>query len=200
MRPACCVPLLACLSLALSCGRQTALSTDTNSNRQELPFERPPQTTGISPSHSFVPSATRIPEGTAVTISLEHSLSSAYAHSNDHFTAVLDDPIVIDGQTVAPGGAIVTGRVLDSKSARGPHDPGYLRITLTTLSVGGKPLPIATSSLFAKSGAHKDRDSAIPSPASGITTPAEGTPLAREMVLVPGRRLTFRLTQNLDLP
>lgn len=199
MKPACWITLIACLSLALSCGRQTAVSAGTNSDPQKLPFDRPPQTAGISPSHSFVPSATRIPEGTAITVSLQHSLSSASAHNNDTFTAVLDDPIVIDGQTVVPGGAPISGRVLDARSAGPARDRGYLRIALTTLTISGKQLPMATSSLFAKGGSREDRGAGpIPASANG-PTPSSKVPVSREMVFAPGRRLTFRLTQNIDL-
>jgi hypothetical protein len=134
-----------------------------------------------------VPSATRIPEGTAITVSLERSLSSASAHPTDNFTAVLDDPIVVDGQPFVAVGTPFTGHVLDARSGKSLRDPGYLRIALTGLSINGKQFPIATSSLFAKAGSREG------SPA------AEKNPASKEMVLAPGRRLSFRLTENLDL-
>ncbi len=199
MKPACGITLVACLGLALSCGRQTALRAGTNSDPQKLPFDRPPQTAGISPSHSFVPSATRIPEGTAITVSLEHNLSSASAHSNDTFTAVLDDPIVIDGQTLVSPGALVTGRVLDAKSAGPPRDRGYLRSALTTLGISGKQLPVATSSLFARGGSREDRGAGPPSASANGAIAAPRVAAARDIIFAPGRRLTFRLTQNIDL-
>lgn len=188
--------VVACLSFTVGCGQRTVLSSDAKADPQKLPFDRPPQTGGISPSHSLVPSPTRIPEGTALTVSLEHNLSSATARGNDTFSAVLDDPIVIDGQTVVPGGALVTGRVLDVRSAVPPREHGYLRIALVGLKVGEKQLLIATSSLFAKGGSHEDHGARM-SPASDTATPT--TDISREMVFAPGRRLTFRLTQNVDL-
>lgn len=108
---------------------------------------------------------------------------------------MLDDPIVIEGQTVVPGGASVTGRVLDVRSAVGPREHGYLRIALVSLKIGDKEVPIDTSSLFAKGGAHEDHGAKM-SPASDPLAPL-GT--SKEMVFVPGRRLTFRLTQNAEI-
>ena len=186
---------MACLSFAAGCRQQTVLSSDTNSDPQKLPFDRPPQNRGISPSHSLVPSATRVPEGTALTVSLEHNLSSASARNNETFTAVLDDPIVIEGQTVVPGGAPVTGRVLDVRSAVPPREHGYLRIALVSLKVGDKEVPITTSSLFAKGGSHTEHGAKM-NPASDPVAP---TGTAKEMVFGPGRRLTFRLTQNAEI-
>jgi hypothetical protein len=179
--------LIACLSISIGCGRPADLSSGPSQDSQKLPFDRQPQTGRISPTQTLVPSATRIPEGTAITVSLEHSLSSASAHPTDNFNAVLDDPIVVDGQTLLAAGIPVTGHVLDARGGKSPRDPGYLRIALTSLSMNGKQLPITTSSLFAKAGSREGPSA------------AEKNSASKEMVLAPGRRLSFRLTQNLDL-
>ena len=197
MKFICWILALACLGVAAGCGQRPAPIPDANANLQKLPFDREPQRGGISPSHSLVPSATHIPEGTALTVSLEHSLSSASARTNESFAAVLDDPIVIDGQTVVPGGALVNGRVLDARSATPPREHGYLRVALTSLKVGERQVPITTSSLFAKSGSHQESGAKM-SPASD-TTMGGASNDSKEMVFAPGRRLTFRLTQSADL-
>jgi len=203
--------LAACLALAGACSRQTSLpATDTAQSdaSQKLPFDHQPQSAGVSPSHSLVPSVTRLPEGTPLTIYLQRDLSSASAHQGDSFAATLDSPIVIDGQTLVSPGARVAGRVLEAKSSTGPLDPGYLRLTLVSLAVGEKTFPIATSSLFAKGRSGEDRSSpliaaghgkgAMVSPtATTATTPAAAVP--KEIVLGPDRRLSFRLTQSVDL-
>jgi hypothetical protein len=88
-------------------------------------------------------------------------LSSAASQSGDSFDAVLDEPIVIDGQTVAPRGAAVTGRVVAAKASGRLQDPGYLRLTLTSIEVNGKALPLQTSSIFAKGGSHEKRNLAM---------------------------------------
>ena len=184
-----------CLAFVVSCRQPIVLGSDANQYPQKLPFDRPPQARGISPSRSLLPAVTHIPEGTAVTVSLEHSLSSASAHSNDAFKAVLDDPIVIDGQTIVRGGTVVTGRVLDARSAASLHQRGYLRIALVSLNRGETDIPIATSSLFAKGGSREEHVD----PISVVDNDASRTSAPKEIELTPGRRLTFRLTQNVDL-
>jgi hypothetical protein len=154
------IAVIACLGLTLSCGHETGLTAaDPNSESKKLPFDRQPQSQGISPSHSLIPSVAHLPEGTLLTICLQRDLSSASAHTNDTFAAILDAPIVINGQTLVPRGAAVSGRVLASQHATGPHDPGYLRLALVSLTVGEKPIPIETSSLFAKGGSRDGRSS-----------------------------------------
>jgi hypothetical protein len=202
--------LAACLALGWACNRQTGLpATDParSDTSQKLPFDRQPQSAGVSPSHSLIPSVTRLPEGTPLTIYLQNDLSSASAHEGDSFAATLDSPIVIDGQTLVSRGAPVFGRVLEAKHSTGPLDPGYLRLALVSLTVGAKAFPIATSSLFAK-GSREDRSSPLigadrgkgakVSPTATVaTTPAAAVP--KEIVLGPDRRLSFRLTQSVDL-
>jgi hypothetical protein len=189
------------LALGSACNRQTGLpaaDTAKSDASEKLPFDRQPQSRGISPGHSLIPSVTRLPEGTPLTICLQRSLSSASAHTGDSFAAALDAPIMIDGQTLVSRGAAVTGRVLEAKRSTGQHDPGYLRIALVSMIVGEKPFPIETSSLFAKGGSRDDRSSAMLGPsASAATGPA--TSGQKEILLGPERRLSFRLAQNIDL-
>jgi hypothetical protein len=179
-------PLAVTLALALACNRPAnlpaadAAKSDTS---QQLPFDRQPQSAGISPSHAFIPSVTRLPEGTPLTVCLQRDLSSASANAGDRFAATLDTSIAIDGQTLVARGAVVSGRVLEAKHSAGPRDPGYLRIALVSLTVGEKPVPIETSSLFAKGGSHDTRSASAP----------------KEIVLSPERRLSFRLAQNVNL-
>ena len=180
------------LALNLACNRQTGLSdadAAKSDDSQKLPFDRQPQSTGISPSHSLLPSVTRLPEGTPLTICSRHELSSASARPGDGFDATLDAPITIDGQTVVPRDAAVAGRVLDAKRSTGPGDPGYLRLALVSLTVGEKLVPIETSSLFAKGGSREDRSSAM----IGVGA------MQKEVVIGPERRLSFLLAQEADL-
>ena len=178
--------LAVCLALGLACSRQTDLpaSDAAKSDSRKLPFDRPPQSTGISPSHSLIPSVTRLPEGTPLTICLQRDLSSASAHPGDSFPATLDASIVIDGQTLVARGAAVSGRVLEAKQAAGPQEPGYLRLALVNLTVGNRSVPLETSSLFIKAGSREDHNAA---------------PVPKEIVLGPERRLSFRLAQDVDL-
>jgi hypothetical protein len=54
-----------------------------------------------------------IPSGTGLHITLDEDISSATAKIKDPFKAHLTDPVVVDGKTIAPAGATVTGRVMD---------------------------------------------------------------------------------------
>src|SRR6202158_6276113 len=134
--------ILLALSLTGAAGRPPAESS-SNSDSQKLPFDRQPRSTGVSPSQSLVPSAKKLPEGTPIPIRLQTALSSATSRAGDTFSATLDEPVVVDGQTLIDRGMPVTGRVVEAKpSASSPGhslEPGYLRIVLVSLNTGGRP-------------------------------------------------------------
>jgi len=187
--------VLLMLSLISACGRPTSDSggnASSSADSQKLPFDRQPRSTGISPSQSLIPSATKLPEGTPIPIRLQSALSSASAHPGDTFGAIVDEPVVVDGQTLIDRGTPATGRVLEAKPSANSLAPGYLRIVLVSLDVGGRPVKIETSSIFAKGGVHEERNRATGA-ASAVSRKD------KDIVFGIDRRLTFRLTQTIDL-
>lgn len=163
------IPLLIGLLLAGGCNRQPKTpavlansvgqdDTQVSAQPQQVPFDRSQANDGISPSESLVPVPHQIPAGTAVTIRLQSTVTSATAQSGDTFSAVLDEPITVGGQTVAPRGVQVTGKVLAAKPSGRLQDPGYLRLTLASISVNGKALSIQSSSISVKGKSHERRD------------------------------------------
>ncbi len=173
------------LAVAPGCSRPPA-QPDSSASSQRLPFDREPPTSAPSGA-TLIPSGMRVPQGTFLTIHLNEVLSSATAHAGDTFEGAIDDPVIVDQQTLIPRGSPVTGHVLDSKTAAGPSNPGYLRVTLVSLKINGKIVVVETSSVFAKASPH------------GSESSNAGTPSANNVVFNPDRRMTFRLAQPLDL-
>jgi len=173
------------LIFAAACGRPTGVPQPSPGDPQKLPFDRQPSSEGVSPSQSLIPPARGLTEGTSITIRLRKPLSNSSAHAGDRFEGIIDEPVVVDGQTLIGHGTTVTGHVLDAQPSLGRR-PGYLRITLVSVDVGGKPVPIDTSSIFAK----------------GKTTAQGSHPGASsgDVAFTPERRLTFHLAQATDLP
>jgi hypothetical protein len=190
--------VLLMLSLLCACSRPPADNASNSADSQKLPFDREPRSTGISPSQSLIPSTTKLPEGTPIPIRLQKALSSASSHAGDTFSATIDEPVVIDGQTLVDRGTPATGRVLEAKpfvSSRGSSlEPGYLRIVLVSVNLGGRPVMIETSSIFAKGGSRDER-----TPAAGAASGAGQEDKDKDIVFGIDRRLNFRLAQTVDL-
>jgi hypothetical protein len=192
-----------------ACSRQLAVpGSSETANHNQLPFDRVSERGGISPTDTFASDG--IPAGTELTILLQRPLSSADFQAGDSFQAVLDEPLIVAGATLAPRGSPVTGSVVAAKPSSGPHDLGYLRLTLESIALNGKSIPLQTSSIFAKGASYKKRKS--PTMQAGGTdalvetngnskneTGASSYPRHGDVKFSTGHRLTFRLAQPLHL-
>jgi hypothetical protein len=187
------VAVLLMFSLTNACRRppEVAPESSSNSGAPKLPFDQRPRSTGVSPSQSLIPSSTKLPEGTPITIRLQTALSSASSHAGDTFTATLDEPLVVDDQMLVPRGAIANGRVLEAKASAGPLEPGYLRVVLVSLNVGNGRVMIYTSSIFAKGVSGE--------PMGPASRSDKGTGGDRDILFGTDRRLNFRLAQTAEL-
>lgn len=114
-----------------------------------------------------------------LTVRLRDPIYSGSSAASSTFAAVVDDPVVVEGETLVPRGARVVGRVESARPSTVKRNQGYVRLSLNEVDIAGRDLPIRTSSLFARgrTGAPQARD------ASGVVG------------LEQGRRLTFRLTE-----
>jgi hypothetical protein len=96
-----------------------------------------------------------IPTGTSVSVRLQTAVSSAQSRTGDRFQAVLDRPLVVDGQTIAPTGTPVTGRVLDAESSGRLEHPGKISLALVSMNLDGSSVALSTSKISAQGQGHK---------------------------------------------
>jgi len=199
----------------------TALGYESGTPQTKVsaPFKTQAKTENEAKSEekALVPQEVIVPSGTAITVRLQNAVSSATSHPGDEFEATLDQPIVVDGQTIAPEGAHVSGRVVAARHSGRLMHPGYLRIALSSVTVNGKAIPLQSSSVMVAGASHKRRNFAwigggagggalIGAIASGGTGAligsaigaAGGTSAAyvtgkKDVGFAPERRLTFRL-------
>jgi hypothetical protein len=120
-----------------------------------------------------------LPAGTLLTVRLKDPISSTSSGATSTFAAIVDEPIVIEGETLVARGASAVGRVESVHSYTTNANQGYLRLSLDVVDIAGRDLPIRTSSLFARGNKGESRARDL-SPAVGLEQ---------------GRRLTFRLAE-----
>jgi hypothetical protein len=194
--------LLVLTGLVAGCGvgaQPENVAADTASHSQQLPFVE-----GKAPV---------VPANTAIYVRLQQPISSTTAQSGQSFSAVLDEPLAIDGQTLAPAGAPVTGTVVAARESGHFNRAGYLRITLTSIMLNGKTVPIQTNSMFVGGGSYKKRNLAFMGSGTGGSawlgalvgggaasdTTATYAAGKNEVGFVADKRLGFRLTQPLNI-
>jgi hypothetical protein len=123
-----------------------------------------------------------LPAGTLLTVRLKNELAVDDPDFHGIFDAVVGEAVLVEGNEVVLPGTSVAGRVESARTSGLRINQGYVRLALDSIHMGGRELPIQTSSLFV----HGRAD---------VTQTSVGGPSQPVVRLESGRRLTFRLTE-----
>jgi hypothetical protein len=116
-----------------------------------------PATTSVAPPPP-APKPVTAPAGTQIVIRTNTTLSTKDLKNGDTFTATLQQPLVVDGVTIAPRGAVVEGVVVESDPGGRVKGVAQLSIALRSLQTVEGKVDIQTGSyaVEAKSSVKKD--------------------------------------------
>jgi len=111
-----------------------------------------------SPAASPQPEQITIPANTEIDVRLDRSIATNRVAPGDPFYATVDDPVVVDGESVIPAGSPVKGKVLSVREAGRWHGVAELRLALDAVEINGNDYDLH-SSTFARFGHnHKKRN------------------------------------------
>jgi len=129
-----------------------------------------------------------MPKGTAISATVGQTLATDKNKVGDTFAASLTAPVEIDGQTVIPKGAKVTGRVVKIKK----HE---IKVTLASVVVHGQSYDLETNSL---SGSKAKVDDTATTKNVKST---DQTPINKDVTLLTAKsQLTFKLSKPVAIP
>ena len=161
------------LVLLLACGKSPSSQTNeqpastTPGNAAAAPTPAPanaaPGTRAATAKPGEKPAAaavTTVPAGDHIVIRLGETLSSKKNNSGDAFSGTVAQPVTVNGATVIPQGAEVTGTVADAKALGKFKGGAVLRVVLNQVSVNGKNYRIQTEAVT-KSLKGKGKRSAV---------------------------------------
>jgi len=94
-----------------------------------------------------------VPAGTELSVALDTSVASDVSHSGDPIRATLRDPILIDGASAVPAGAIVSGVVSSAQPSGKVSGRASLSLTFDRLEVAGGDAPYAIEATFSRTAA-----------------------------------------------
>jgi hypothetical protein len=171
----------AAVATGCSGGTQPNVVADGPSNSQQLPFTE---------SKPVV-----IPADTMLYVRLQQPLTSVSAKPGQTFTAVLDEPLVVDDQPVAQAGAEVTGTVVAARDSGRVNSAGYVRVVISSITVNGKTVPLQTASVIAGRASIRNHNLSF---VGGRINSFQDTGPRTQAGFAAGQRLSFRLTQPLS--
>ncbi len=164
-----------------------------------------------------------VPAGTVLRVRLNQEIGSKVSQTGETFTASVMDPVVVDGRTLIPAGATVSGEVKDAKSAGRFKGGAALAITIRSVTVGGVPHALSASTVSRTSTGKGKRSAALIGGGAGLGaligglagggkgaaigalagggagTAGAGLTGNREITLPAESAVSFKLTQSLRL-
>ena len=171
-----------------------------------------------------VPEALTLSEGTVVHVRTNDYLSSDHSEVGQRFTAVLEQPLVVNGWVVARRGDTIEGQVQAAKKAGRVKGVSQLELQLTDLTlVDGQVVPVQTELWRGSGGTSHGADGATIATTTGLgaaigAAANEGTGAAvgagaglltgigavlltrgRPTIVEPETPLTFRLTEAVTI-
>ena len=116
-----------------------------NGDAAPLPTAQQEPQPAPAPSTSALPPMLTVPAGTIIAVRVSQWLSSDRNHAGDTFSAVLDQPVVVQGWVAARRGQSVIGRVDVAQKASDGNGVSKLGLEITELSlVDGEQIPVST--------------------------------------------------------
>lgn len=115
-----------------------------------------------APRYNDAPrSGMTIPAGTPITVRMIDTVDSETSRLGDTFRASLEDPILINGETIVPRGADVTARLAEDRKSGKISGRTVLTLVLTSITVNGRPVDISTSDVTQASDSRGSRSGKV---------------------------------------
>jgi hypothetical protein len=152
------IALILCFSLT-TCSKSPQAAQDPNTS-----YDKPGLLSRIFDS----PKPVTVQEGTDLTVTLNQAISTAQSRSGDTFRATVAAPVVIEGKTVIPKDAPVTGHIVESVPSGRLKGVAKLDLTLDSVEIDGKSYDIATADEGRRGKNHNKRNGILIGGGAGL--------------------------------
>lgn len=138
------------------------------------------------------PQLITVPKGMEITATVGQTLATDKNKPGDSFAARLSAPLQVDGKTIIPKGARLTGHVVTVKK----HE---LKVTLASVTLHGKSYDLETNSIRPpKPKAVKNNDKSADKKSAKDTAAAKDK---KDITTLPAQtQLTFKLAKPVTVP
>ena len=136
--------------------RSDSSDSDSGSNRQAqrapAPIMRPDAEPSVSSMPAPPPATVQLSAGTNLVIRMIDAVDSEKASVGQTFRASMDEPVLVNGDTVIPRGADVVVKLVDSKDSGKLTGRAELALSLQSIMVNGRLVDINTQTVTRESG------------------------------------------------
>src|SRR5580658_1652424 len=148
----------------------------------------------------------QIPAGTPITVRMIDAVDSKVAHLGQTFRASVDEPVVINGQTVIPRGADAVAKLVEDQQSGKFEGKTILTLALTDITINGQMIDTTTGNVSQASSSRGARTAKVVGGATAIGAASGAAVGGGTEVLTKGQqvkipsetRLTFTLQQPIQ--
>jgi hypothetical protein len=103
----------------------------------------------------------QIPAGTPITVRMIDAVDSKVAHLGQTFRASVDEPVVINGQTVIPRGADAIAKLVEDQQSGKFEGKTILTLALTDITINGQMIDTTTADVSRASSSRGARTAKV---------------------------------------
>jgi hypothetical protein len=140
--------LASLMALGIGCNKPSSTSGDNSTQNPDIGTAQSNQQDASGGSQSAerrVPTTVTIPSGKVLTVRLADAVGSKLSQAGQSFGGSLAKPVEVDGETVIPAGARVSGEVVDAKPLGRFAGGALLQLRLNSVSIDGEQMPVQTA-------------------------------------------------------
>ena len=126
--------------------------------RNELVSPPPSADLAVAPPPSY---GIQLSAGTNIVVRTIDGIDSEAAHVGQTFAASVDEPVMVNGQTVIPRGADVTLKLVDSKESGKLAGRSELTLDLMSMKVNGRMVDVNTQTVSRESSSRGARTAKV---------------------------------------
>lgn len=141
--------LASLMALGVGCNKPSSTNSDnsaqTPDNSAAQSGQQAPDINAPQSSERRAPTTVTVPSGKVLTVRLSDAVGSKLSQAGQSFGGSLAKPVEVDGETVIPAGAKVSGEVVDAKPLGRFAGGALLQLRLNSIRVDGEELPVETA-------------------------------------------------------
>ncbi|HYZ84906.1 MAG TPA: hypothetical protein VE621_10900 [Bryobacteraceae bacterium] len=102
-----------------------------------------------------------VPAGTTIQVRMIDDVDSERDRVGQEFRASVDEPVVVNGETVIPRGANVVAKLVDDKQSGKLSGRTELTLDLVSVEVNGRPVDVSTQEVTQASGSRTGKTAKV---------------------------------------
>src|SRR5215510_11561881 len=129
--------------------------------RRQSNVLRPEEAPPPPPPPAAAAGSVTLPQGTNLVVRMIDGVDSETARVGQSFNASLDQPVMLNGETVIPRGADVTVKLVDAKESGKITGRAELALSLQAIRVHGRMVDVNTQTVSQESGSQGARTAKV---------------------------------------